>query len=687
MAVNPITSNDLTIDLSDLLKLSVSDRVQAAQDDGIAQALMSALTPIQMAKAFPDYYRKELPDISNFILGNRYLDRVGAGGFDQRGGGDYGSTMPRYGGETALPSDRQPGGKKLSVDEMKAKLLEKGIDVEKTYETIGTGIAADDERIGYLKNASADELSKMGFEQYDGPDGKKMIRVLPTEASQMSDEAAVAEYKKTFSDGNFTPRERATLDFIAHREGAKNADIIFGDTGNIPGSGKYSRMLGLDKRPLSDHTINEVLALQKQMTRITGADGVAGGVGTSAVGTGQMVRKTLIGNLKSLGIPEDQWDKIKFDKNLQERLTLENFKTSGIGNPNADPSTWNLRQLGNQYESLDTAKGHSTITQNEADSIRNSSNIRPEPNENITPEQARQKLDEAERQARFGAETEYIYAQPSPTSSDAAIQPSTATQQLFIGDSIAEGMKTASKGEGNTKVGRKPGEILSEMEKMGPDYFKGKEVVLSTGLSNNTQDLDSVRKQMEFLKQSGANVKIAGMSNSREDLAPGNQQLQDLANEYGYQFMGGFDAGKDKIHPTNYSEYLAASTPTEPVKTYQHGGSPTLQDDEDLMAVGPDGKPRFKFNSGEGLYVKPEANEYAEDKIDELSGRIDQMFNNQKPERRELPSRQSKAPENWAKKVSAEYHPAGSQQRAFNRAQFRPEGRHVGDRGSPNITS
>jgi hypothetical protein len=172
------------------------------------------------------------------------------------------------------------------------------------------------------------------------------------------------------------------------------------------------------------------------------------------------------------------------------------------------------------------------------------------------------------------------------------------------------------------------------------------------------------------------------MSNSREDLAPGNQQLQGLANEYGYQFMGGYDAGEDKVHPKNYGEYLASTK--EEVPAYQYGGSPNIQDDEDLMAVGPDGKPRFKFNSGEGLYVKPEANEYADDKVDELSDRLDKM-SEAKSQRNELPSNAPKAPNNWADKVAAAYRSPGSQQRAFNRAQFRSEGRHVGDRGSPNI--
>jgi hypothetical protein len=131
---------------------------------------------------------------------------------------------------------------------------------------------------------------------------------------------------------------------------------------------------------------------------------------------------------------------------------------------------------------------------------------------------------------------------------------------VFVGDSIAQGLKDAAGGEGHTIVGRKPHEVLADMENLGPEHFKGKKVVLSTGLSNNTRDIESVKKQMQFLKDAGANVQVAGMSNSREDLAPGNQQLQSLAGEYGYPFMGGFVAGEDEIHPTSYSKYAASAT-------------------------------------------------------------------------------------------------------------------------------
>jgi hypothetical protein len=91
-----------------------------------------------------------------------------------------------------------------------------------------------------------------------------------------------------------------------------------------------------------------------------------------------MIEGTLKANLAALEIPEKDWDKIKFDKTLQERLTLSNFKTSGIGNPNADPDTWNMRVLEDQYESLNTRRGYKAMTASEKAEIKSSSPARPE---------------------------------------------------------------------------------------------------------------------------------------------------------------------------------------------------------------------------------------------------------------------------------------------------------------------
>lgn len=179
---------------------------------------------------------------------------------------------------------------------------------------------------------------------------------------QFGRQGAATMGQGTQTQGIFTPRERETLKFIAAREGAQDPNIIFGGE-------RYKAALGLDKRPLTDMSVAEVLEMQKKMTKLTGADGIAGGVGTSAVGTGQMVRGTLIANLQALGIPEDQWSTIKFDQTLQERLTLQNFKSSGIGDPNGDPRTWNMARLGAQYESLDTSKGFKPMSEAEITAI------------------------------------------------------------------------------------------------------------------------------------------------------------------------------------------------------------------------------------------------------------------------------------------------------------------------------
>ena len=162
-------------------------------------------------------------------------------------------------------------------------------------------------------------------------------------------DAGISVESSSSVDGNFTAKERATLDFVAQREGATNPNVVFGGT-------RYESQLGLDKVPLTERSVADVINnIMPQLRSLSKADGygVLNGrvVGTSAVGTGQMVESTLKANLRHLGIPESEWGKIKFDKKLQERLTLANFETSGIGDPN-NPKSWNYDRLAQQYESI-----------------------------------------------------------------------------------------------------------------------------------------------------------------------------------------------------------------------------------------------------------------------------------------------------------------------------------------------
>ena len=196
-----------------------------------------------------------------------------------------------------------------------------------------------------------------------GPDGKP-VRVPD-------------QQKLAANAAGFTPRERAVLDMISRREGSPNPDIIFGDVGGKPGSGKYSRALGLDKKPLSKMTVAEVFEIMPKLRAMTKADGygkLGDGsiVGTSAVGSGQMIEGTLRANLKALGIKPEDYDKTLFDGTLQDKLTLSNFRTS-IGDPNDDPSKWNKTQLGNQYESFNVNRGFSPLSTTEMETVRQAS--------------------------------------------------------------------------------------------------------------------------------------------------------------------------------------------------------------------------------------------------------------------------------------------------------------------------
>lgn len=59
--------------------------------------ILNALTPIQIAQAFPSYYRDAIPDVSNFITKNIDAKMSGAGrSYDQVGGGSYQETSQQY---------------------------------------------------------------------------------------------------------------------------------------------------------------------------------------------------------------------------------------------------------------------------------------------------------------------------------------------------------------------------------------------------------------------------------------------------------------------------------------------------------------------------------------------------------------------------------------------------------------
>ena len=145
---------------------------------------------------------------------------------------------------------------------------------------------------------------------------------------------------------------------------------------------------------------------------------------------------------------------------------------------------------------------------------------------------------------------------------------------LIFGDSIASGLagrrggnkQLTSDNLGTSMVGASPAEVLTMLQNYGPGRFKGKTVYLSTGITNNISGLSAVEAQLKLLKDSGATVKVLGVTQrpprGRTDLSglPAmNNRLKQLAAQYGASFTGGFSPGSDGIHPANY-KFASMST-------------------------------------------------------------------------------------------------------------------------------
>jgi hypothetical protein len=131
-----------------------------------------------------------------------------------------------------------------------------------------------------------------------------------------------------------------------------------------------------------------------------------------------------------------------------------------------------------------------------------------------------------------------------------------------IGDSIAVGLSGANTGNNQEiinqlKVGANPAVVLGFIQNIDESLLKDKEVVLSTGILNNTRMINKIPEQLDTLKQRGV-VRVLVAGTSKDDL--NNQlvaKLIDINNKYPdfIQFMGKFEPAQDGVHPKSYNDY------------------------------------------------------------------------------------------------------------------------------------
>ena len=162
---------------------------------------------------------------------------------------------------------------------------------------------------------------------------------------------------------------------------------------------------------------------------------------------------------------------------------------------------------------------------------------------------------------------------------------------VAIGDSIADGFIKNNGVDGLAKVGASPSQVLAMIDEYAANHnLKGKNVVLSTGASNNPAEIESiVPKQIEKLKSLGATPTILGTgpgnSNVNLDELKVNERLSKIATESGVKFNGPLTGvSADGIHPkTDAYKNLLAPTPT-PVPAPKETGTKVNNSSQELKA-------------------------------------------------------------------------------------------------------
>jgi hypothetical protein len=181
---------NLSVDYSQLVgKFSMSDRLSMLQSSDGRQ-LLSNLSPYQLADMFPDYYKRQYPDVG------KLLKSIADPGFKGR---EYtreqaNLEMQRGVSGRAAQPEVKPGwvrkweeqtGQKISDPGAKAQLSD--AKRELLREMQANGIKADDPRVKFLGDLSDDDLKKAGISKQTDSQGNTVYR-----RNEISDEQAKA---------------------------------------------------------------------------------------------------------------------------------------------------------------------------------------------------------------------------------------------------------------------------------------------------------------------------------------------------------------------------------------------------------------------------------------------------------------------------------------------------------------
>jgi hypothetical protein len=144
-----------------------------------------------------------------------------------------------------------------------------------------------------------------------------------------------------------------------------------------------------------------------------------------------------------------------------------------------------------------------------------------------------------------------------------------------VGDSLAQGVAGAGKLPSTAIQGIGPQKVLAAITGPGMGSVLGRDVVLSSGLSNDPSQADTVAEQIAELKARGArSVTLLGVGD-HPSLAGANDKLAAIAQDGGATFrpIDPTTLAGDRIHPKDYRPLLPTAQPAVAAAAPQDNGN------------------------------------------------------------------------------------------------------------------
>ena len=596
---------NLTVDHHKIMNLAPARRVELL-DSSEGRSMLSSLTPQQLQSSFPYQYGRD--DATG-----QKLKSITTGKAQEPQAGDKS-------GVDATLKNNLGGGRGRSDPGAKAQLSKEQKEV---FELLQKGeIAADDPRVGFLKQVSDDDLKKFGISKTTAEGGKQSFKMDPTKASQMSDEelkseAVQGKHRPVYKLGEADLSDAVinTIAGEARLGDPRGVDAVIHNMMNRVGTsgwGPSGNLRDVARAPGQYAGYRQATTAQAEMIRNRIKEISTGNVPDPTNGANEFRATSYV---KGAGAGKD------FDRRQQKYGGTDVGGNTFAYNPSVKPGPY----------APHSQTGRTGIMAGQDPSAEDIQNARGR--------LSRQELEE--RQAGLAG---IVGRQQQASAADVTVNRKSDTQAkvYYAGDSIGVGVGTAAGGVKLAQSGLKftDPSVLQQLAKVP----KGSTVELHGGTNDavaGIKDPDVYREQMkriaELAKANGITVNVNGPPKTRKNW-DANAEATDsamaaAAQEHGvsYRSLRQYTPSdkSDGVHFDN-NGYQAmvrplalpeqqAQTETQPVPSMPDGGEMETSADQlqvyaldknklqrdDSIALDGDGKPQFTMNSKESMKFDP----------------------------------------------------------------------------------